>query len=220
MIEFGDFIGFLEQYVSAASEEYSTYERTRHSHFVFEGLEGSHKKSVKHWLKVLDKGVHGAGLSEEMMNLGEEIVERATPEVKGFYFSILKEEDKVFFLQVLMKKEIKLLNLDLQRYEHHKEAISSITKQKKSTPKSSVKPNQQKSVKEEPSPEQIAAINEKEFLTVKEVVTRYGISVRSQASYRIRRPENDPIPFIQNGVGGKVLYKVKDLEEWLKSQKR
>lgn len=34
----------ISDYISQASQEYSTFERTRHEYFTYEGLEGSHKR--------------------------------------------------------------------------------------------------------------------------------------------------------------------------------
>ncbi|MCK9372479.1 MAG: hypothetical protein M0P91_04720 [Sulfuricurvum sp.] len=219
MISFNDFIELLENYVSVASEEYSEFERTRHSHFVFEGLEGSHKKSIKHWMKVLDTGTHSNGLSEEMMNIGESIVERATTEIKAFYFGLLSNEDKVFFLQILMKKEMKLLKLDLERYKNYKNGTEEVVVPKKQAVKKPVveKIVEYKNIVDEAT---IKALRAKEFITVKEFTILYNMSTRTQATLRARRRDKNPLPCVQLAKNGTVKYKLYEVEIWFENERR
>lgn len=220
MISFNDFIELLENYVSVSSEEYSEFERTRHSHFVYEGLEGSHKKSIKHWMKVLDTGTHSNGLSEEMKTLGEDIVERATTEIKAFYFGLLSNEDKVFFLQILMKKEMKLLKLDLERYKNYKnDTVIDVVVPKKQAVKKPVveKSSPIKNIVDEVT---IKALRAKEFITVKEFTILYNMSTRTQATLRARRRDKNPLPCVQLAKNGTVKYKLYEVEIWFENERR
>jgi len=55
------------------------------------------------------------------------------------------------------------------------------------------------------------------YLSVKEVAIKYSLSESQQKQLR-GRIEN-PLPFYQDGIGGKIKYKVSEIDEWMSSQK-
>ena len=57
----------------------------------------------------------------------------------------------------------------------------------------------------------------KKFITTKELSTNYGISESQQKGLRGRIKL--PIPFYQDGDGGKIKYKVSEIDEWMSQQK-
>jgi len=223
MLDYNQIFDLLDIYASEATQEYSAYEISRHKHFTFEEYEGSHKKAIKHWLKILDKAVH-TGLNDETSKIGEAIVNRSTEEVKKFYSQLKELDDKSIFLQILMKKEKEILNLDLKRYEDYKKAIpvQIHSERRKTTVKA---PTVQKTIietKEDNSQAVLdvelymAKLNTKKEITVKEFEEKYGISKTAQATLRGR--QRDKLPSFQLVPNGKVYYKVEDVEQWRKNQ--
>jgi len=59
-------------------------------------------------------------------------------------------------------------------------------------------------------------IQSKKYITVKEFSEIYNISKTSQQDYRGRH--NDPLPYHQKVMGGKITYIVKEIEQWLENQ--
>jgi len=57
----------------------------------------------------------------------------------------------------------------------------------------------------------------KKYLTVKELSDLYGISESQQKSLRGRI--NNPLPYNQDGAGGKIRYKLSEVEEWMSQHK-
>lgn len=57
----------------------------------------------------------------------------------------------------------------------------------------------------------------KSFLTVKKLNELYAISESQQKGLRGRI--KNPLPFYQDGEGGKIRYKVTDVDEWMSQQK-
>jgi len=55
------------------------------------------------------------------------------------------------------------------------------------------------------------------YLSVKELANRYSISESQQKHLRGR--VKDSLPYYQDGIGGKIKYKVAEIDEWVKSQK-
>jgi len=55
------------------------------------------------------------------------------------------------------------------------------------------------------------------YLNTKELEKRFDIKERSQKAYRGRI--KNPLPFYQDGAGGKIRYKVSEVEEWMNQQK-
>ena len=55
------------------------------------------------------------------------------------------------------------------------------------------------------------------YLSVKELANRYSISESQQKQLRGR--VKDSLPYYQDGIGGKIKYKVSEIDEWVKSQK-
>jgi len=62
----------------------------------------------------------------------------------------------------------------------------------------------------------MAKIQAKEFITVKEFTLLYSKSVKTQQAYR-SRPTN-PIPYIQKKLGDSVLYNKTEVENWLREK--
>lgn len=57
----------------------------------------------------------------------------------------------------------------------------------------------------------------KKFITTKELSDRYSISESQQKGLRGR--VKYPIPFYQNGEGGKIKYEVSEIDDWMSQQK-
>ncbi|PNV83673.1 MAG: hypothetical protein C0627_03810 [Sulfurimonas sp.] len=64
----------------------------------------------------------------------------------------------------------------------------------------------------------MAIIHNKQYLTVKEFEQKYNVSKTSQQNYRCRI--HDPLPYHQKVEGGKIVYIVKEVEQWLDNQHR
>ncbi|WP_418640631.1 helix-turn-helix domain-containing protein [Sulfurimonas sp. ST-27] len=64
----------------------------------------------------------------------------------------------------------------------------------------------------------IAVLQVKKNITVKELAELYNISKTSQQNYRSRL--YDPLPYHQKVKGGKITYIVEEVEKWLKNQHR
>ena len=63
---------------------------------------------------------------------------------------------------------------------------------------------------------QMKKIQSKKYITTKEMEDIYNISISSQKDYRGRL--NDPLPFHQKVVRGKITYIVEEIEKWLQNQ--
>ena len=64
--------------------------------------------------------------------------------------------------------------------------------------------------------QQLARLNAKKILTVKEFNDKYNIGKTSQQNYRQRL--RDPLPYHQKVEGGKITYNVEEVERWLENQ--
>lgn len=64
---------------------------------------------------------------------------------------------------------------------------------------------------------EIKIANEKELINQKEFTLLFGYSESAQKGFRRRL--NNPIPFIQKGIGTKIFYNRKQVTEWLKQKK-
>lgn len=64
--------------------------------------------------------------------------------------------------------------------------------------------------------QQLAKLNAKKILTVKELSDKYNISKTSQQNYRQRL--RDPLPYHQKVQGGNITYAVEEVEKWLANQ--
>lgn len=62
----------------------------------------------------------------------------------------------------------------------------------------------------------MARLNNKKILTVKDLEERYNISKSSQKQYRSRL--YNPLPYHQKVLGGKIVYSVDEVEKWLENQ--
>lgn len=114
MIRYDEIHEALEQYKRAASKEYSELENSRQAHFTYQGVDGSHPDAIKHWLAEMQGYIGGGHSQRERIEFGRKILARATTNLKTF-FKTITEEEKVFFLQYLIKFEAKLLKLDHKR---------------------------------------------------------------------------------------------------------
>lgn len=77
----------------------------------------------------------------------------------------------------------------------------------------SIKERNQKVIEIE---QQLARLNSKKILTVKEFNDKYNIGKTSQQNYRQRL--HDPLPYHQKVEGGKITYNVEEVERWLENQ--
>ncbi len=57
----------------------------------------------------------------------------------------------------------------------------------------------------------------KAYISVRELSEQYSISESQQKGLRGRI--KNPLPFYQDGQGGKIRYKVSEVEEWMSQQK-
>jgi len=64
--------------------------------------------------------------------------------------------------------------------------------------------------------QQLAKLNAKKILTVKEFSDKYSIGKTSQQNYRQRL--RDPLPYHQKVEGGKITYYVDEVEKWFENQ--
>lgn len=55
------------------------------------------------------------------------------------------------------------------------------------------------------------------YLSVKELAIRYSLSESQQKQLRGRI--KNQLPFYQDGIGGKIKYKISEIDEWMSSQK-
>lgn len=214
---FNNSIELISDYISQASQEYSIFERTRHKHFTHEGLEGSHKKAIKYWLEILDKGVHS--FNEEIRAVGEGIINRSTEDIQDFYKNIDDEENRQFFIQLLMKHEKKLLNLDKERYKKYKNASVEADdfqpipkKQEKIKPQ----PIKEPIIKTLPDEATIRSIKAKDKISVKEFTVLFGKSKTWQQQKRERL--KNKLPCHRTGLNSEIRYDIKEVEEWFRNE--
>ena len=66
--------------------------------------------------------------------------------------------------------------------------------------------------------EEMARIQEKKYITVKQFSEIYNISKTAQQGFRGRL--RDPLPFRQTVPRGKITYVVKEVEEWFGNQNK
>lgn len=62
----------------------------------------------------------------------------------------------------------------------------------------------------------MAKIQSKKYITVNEFEEIYSVSKTSQQNYRGRI--HDPLPYHQKVFRGKILYNVKEVEQWFENQ--
>lgn len=112
--QFNEIVAALNEYKKAALVEYSKLEQDRHTHFTYEGADGSHPEAIKYWLSEMQEHISARKTERQTLEFGRRILSRATTELKTFYGNITKEQ-KLFFLQTLIKTEAKLLQVDNKR---------------------------------------------------------------------------------------------------------
>lgn len=109
----------LEDYKEQALKEYSPFEKSRQEHFAYDGKDGSHQDSAKHWAIELQEHVVGRKTLKQTQELARQILKRSTMPLKTFYQSIKDEEERNDFLQFLIKTEVELLKVDYQRAKEY-----------------------------------------------------------------------------------------------------
>jgi hypothetical protein len=114
MIREDEIISVLKEYEKAARKEYSEFEKSRHAHFKFDKMDGAHPDAIEFWLDEMRKHVCGRHSERETIEFVRKILARATTNLKLFYKTVTAEE-KLYFLQALMKAEASLLKLDHRR---------------------------------------------------------------------------------------------------------
>ncbi len=95
MIRYDEIHEALEQYRRAASKEYSELEKSRQSHFTYQGVDGSHPDAIKHWLAEMQGYIGGGHSERERIEFGRKILARATTNLKTF-FRLLQMKKKYF----------------------------------------------------------------------------------------------------------------------------
>jgi hypothetical protein len=119
MTRFDEIQQMLEDYKVQALKEYSPFEKSRQAHFIYDGKDGSHQDSAKHWVEELQKHVVGPKTLKQTQELARQILKRSTMPLKTFYQSIKDEEEHNDFLQLLIKAEVELLKADYQRAKEY-----------------------------------------------------------------------------------------------------
>jgi hypothetical protein len=217
----------LNEYYEVAREEYSVFEEERHKHFVFDGVDGSHPKAINYWLEELKEYVGARKTDDQLFEFGSLILLRATSELRAFFES-LEVLDKKNFIQGLVKLEAKLLKLDQARsdnyfshgevfdlgssYSAKHEVISEIIQPKKKAVEKIITIAADEST--------IKAIKAKEMITVEEFTVLYEVSKRTQATWRARSKDKNPLPCVQLSKNGTIKYKVSELERWFENERR
>ncbi|MDD4950485.1 site-specific integrase [Sulfuricurvum sp.] len=115
MVRYAEIDDALNQYKEAAKQEYSIYEKTRQEHFKYNGADGSHPESIEFWLKEMQEYIGGRRTERQSIEFARKILARSTPELKQFRASLVTEEEKLTFLQCLIKSEADLLQIDDER---------------------------------------------------------------------------------------------------------
>jgi integrase len=118
MIREDEIISVLKEYEKAARKEYSEFEKSRHAHFKFDKMDGAHPDAIEFWLDEMRKHVCGRHSERETIEFVRKILARATTNLKLFYKTVTAEE-KLYFLQALMKAEASLLKLDHRRSQQY-----------------------------------------------------------------------------------------------------
>lgn len=112
----------LQDYKNQAMIEYTDFEKSRQLHFSLKNdnnitLDGSQPEPIKYWLDELSKYIGGAKSEREMNEFGKKVLKRATIGLKQLFQEISNKDDKLIFLQKLIKAEADLLMIDHQRWQ-------------------------------------------------------------------------------------------------------
>lgn len=118
MIRYKEIAHALNEYKNIAMEEYSEYERSRQAHFTFNGADGSHPEAIEHWLAQMQEHISVRRSERLTVEFARKILTRASADLKTFFKTITLEE-KLFFMQSLIKTEAKLLKIDDQRAKEY-----------------------------------------------------------------------------------------------------
>jgi integrase len=118
MIRYLEISKALNDYKNIAMEEYSEYERSRQAHFTFNRADGSHPEAINHWLAEMQEHISVRRTERQTVEFARKILTRASADLKTFFKTITLEE-KLFFMQSLIKTEAKLLKIDEQRAQEY-----------------------------------------------------------------------------------------------------
>lgn len=119
VVRFDEIRLILEQYKEEALKEYSTLERARHAHLTFEKRDGSHPESAEHWIAEFREHIVANRTLKQTQELVRQILKRTTMPLKSFYQSIKDDEEKMVFMQMLIKTESDLLKIDYERAKEY-----------------------------------------------------------------------------------------------------
>lgn len=109
----------LENYRDEALKEYTELEMKRHAHFTYEKRDGAHPESLKHWIAELQEHIVSNRTQKQTQELIRQILKRSTMPLKTFYQSITDQNEKVRFMQLLIKSEVHILKTDYERAKEY-----------------------------------------------------------------------------------------------------
>jgi len=126
----------LNEYKKQALQEYSELEKSRQLQFSLKNengkyVDGSNPEPIKHWMKELSKYISGEYSQRELQEFGKKVLKRTTIELKQFFSSLSDNENKIIFLQKLIKTESDLLKTDFTRWRENFD-VDYIVEQNKS----------------------------------------------------------------------------------------
>lgn len=119
MIRFEEINTILENYKEEALKEYTELETKRHTHFTYENRDGSSPESIVHWIKELQEHVDSRRTQKQTQELVRQILKRSTMPLKTFYQSIIDNDEKTAFMQILIKTEAFILKTDYERAKEY-----------------------------------------------------------------------------------------------------
>lgn len=108
----------LATYRDEALEEYSDLETSRQKHFSHNGVDGSAPEAVEHWIGELQQHIINAKTEKQTQELVRQILKRSTMPLKQYYQQ-LDNNDKIVFMQMLIKVEASILKVDFQRAKEY-----------------------------------------------------------------------------------------------------
>lgn len=119
VVRFDEIRHILEDYKQEALKEYSTLEKARHAHLTFEKRDGAHPESAEHWIAEFREHIVANRTLKQTQELVRQILKRTTMPLKSFYQSIKDDEEKMVFMQMLIKTESDLLKIDYERAKEY-----------------------------------------------------------------------------------------------------
>lgn len=119
----------LNEYKKQSMVEYSNLEKERQLHYSikqkidnengYKVIDGSNPEPIKYWIKELSKYISGEKTDRKLQEFGKSILKRTTLELKQYYQSLNNTNDKITFLQKLIKTESDLLRTDYTRWREN-----------------------------------------------------------------------------------------------------